>query len=490
MKSPEYVELITKIYRNLIDGKPIIQDDNYNLKKLFNREFTTGHLFNNKNDNLMNIKTPNHLGVPIGIVIEAKKQIKIKLSDELNQNDGIRFKESNKGMIINKLYNQNGLLINSSKKNSIIYLDNKVGLKTNDTVLKTIDYNLNENLKKYSEKKMPINITINAFIDQALSITVNDGINSLTETGCKIQKSITSPITKEKIITQISKLGNTPFIANKITVNMDDNIFISIKELNELRRTLIDKLISIKTTINRKIDNLNFIQEKVTHSSECKISVFVNNEEQLKCLINQVNRIYTDDFNLYNKYKSPSVFYRTNRVSTELENLKDENLLLTELGAINMYSENNNCIGDYFLNVVNSFHCNFLKEKGIKTITLSPELNLKQIKDLSEFASNLEVIVYGTLELMIMNHCIISMNDDCTSCKGNKYYLKNKKNELFPIINKNCKTHIMHHEKINLLNNISYLKQIGINNFRLELFDETSEEIIKILNNIKKVVEK
>jgi len=89
---------------------------------------------------------------------------------------------------------------------------------------------------------------------------------------------------------------------------------------------------------------------------------------------------------------------------------------------------------------------------------------------------------------MVMNHCIISMNDECPNCKQNSYYLKNKQNELFPIITKNCKTHIMHHTKLNLFDNLSELKNIGITNFRLELFDENESQILEILNNVKRII--
>ena len=168
--------------------------------------------------------------------------------------------------------------------------------------------------------------------------------------------------------------------------------------------------------------------------------------------------------------------------------MSNENLLLTELGDIHKYPKNNNCISDYFLNVVNSYSINFLEKKGIKKVTLSPELSLNQIHDISKYNNNVEVIIYGTLELMVMNHCIIAMNDRCPNCKHDKYFLKNKQNELFPIITKNCKTHIMHHKKIDLLNNIKELKEMGITNYRLELFDENEIQIQNILNKIKKII--
>src|SRR5699024_10532567 len=48
--------------------------------------------------------------------------------------------------------------------------------------------------------------------------------------------AINNPITKERIIAQISKTGNTPFEFNNIDVELDDNLYVNISDLNELRR--------------------------------------------------------------------------------------------------------------------------------------------------------------------------------------------------------------------------------------------------------------
>jgi len=486
MKSPEYVGFVTKIYREIIDNNYTNKSET-DLKKLFNREFTEGHLFENKNKDLMNIKSPNHLGIEIGQVIDIKKQIKIKLSDDLSQNDGIRFQESNKGLIVNKLYNDKGLLINNAKKGEIVYLDNKINLTSLDTVLKTIDYRLMEELKKYEEKKIPINFIVTLQEGRNIEITISDNKHEITKTGSIIQKSINSPITKENITKQLSKLGNTPFTIDKINIDMENNLFVSLKELNELRRNLVKELILERTKVDRTIPNIvNRKQIKKT-KNDITINAFVTNETQLKVLLNRVNNIYTDNYNLYLKYKNQNIYFKPDRTITDLPKFSNENLLLTELGSINKYPKNNNCISDYTLNVVNTDSIKYLETQGIKKVTLSPELTFNQIKDIANYG-NTELIIYGTLELMVMNHCIISMNDKCPNCKTNKYYLQNKQKELFPIVTKNCKTHIMHHNKINLINNLDKLKEIGITNFRLEFFDENESQILNILNKIKRII--
>ena len=212
------------------------------------------------------------------------------------------------------------------------------------------------------------------------------------------------------------------------------------------------------------------------------------NEEQLKAVLGQVNRIYTDDKTLYLKYKKENVYFKTDRTLYDLPDFENENLLVTELGNVHKYPKYNNCLGDYTLNIVNSYSMHFLETKGLDKITLSPELNYNQIKDILKINNNAELIVYGTLELMVMNHCLIKANDKCSECHK-QYYLKNKQGKLFPIVSKNCKTHIMHHEKINLLDCLKDLKTFGLNNIRLEFFNESALEITDILKAIKKDID-
>ena len=98
MKRPEYVYLVTSIYRKAIDNyikyknTKITNKDIIDIKKIFNREFTKGFLFNEENENYVNTYRPNHLGIELGKLLEVNNSIKVKLSDNLSINDGIRYR--------------------------------------------------------------------------------------------------------------------------------------------------------------------------------------------------------------------------------------------------------------------------------------------------------------------------------------------------------------------------------------------------------------
>ena len=499
MKSPAYVGYVTRIYRLLIDkyynneDMSLTEEEVKNLKKIYNRDFTKGYLFNDTN--IMNTKTSNHQGINIGKVINInKKYITIKLYEDLNQNDGIRFKESNTGMIINKLYNKKLLLINKCQKNNICIVPNKIKLTTKDNVLKTIDYKLEESLKNYPEKKINISFIIELIIGKVMSITASDGINTVTHTSVMVEKAKTREVTGEDIRKSLSKLGNTPFNLKKLEIIKDDNIFISLKEINIIRRKVIDKLIEKRTKIDKK-DNIKDIRlnNYIKSDNNIYINGLIRTEEQLKCCLdNNISNIYITDYNLFNKYKNiNNIYYRVPRVNSQYIDFNNTNLLVGELGSIQKYTSNNNVIGDYYLNIVNSYSIKLLNSLGIKRVTLSPELDDIKIKYIMKNKYNVEQIVYGRLELMVTKYCPLKENINyCSECKNSKdrFMLKDATGKKYPIIHENCITHIMHHTNIDKIENINYYKEIGINNYRIELFDENYKETERCIQRIKSML--
>lgn len=479
MKSPEYVGFITKYYRNIIDGKKITEEDEKKLSLLFNRNFTEGYLFNE--NNITNIKTSNHQGIVIGKIIEVnKKFVKIKLNEDLDQEDGIRF-ENNKGMIVNKLYNSKMLLVSSVSKNSVAIIENKCDINKLGSVRKTTSVKLLKELQNYEQKKLDVSFTVKAKTGEDLEIVINDGTFILSEKGNKIEKSQTSETTREMIVKQLSKLGNTPFRLKEIEIIKDDNIFISITELNSIRRNLVSKLIDKKTKIKPK--EINKVVDKVINYKDNKetINIFVNNEEQYRAAKEEnVDNIYTSNVFLHKKY--PETFYKLPRVILSRENITNDNLLITEIGSI-VYSSNNNVFGSYELNAINNHSLQLLHQRGIKQITISPEINDK-INLIDNINNNIEIIVYGWIEAMVMKHCIVKNITNNHSC-NKKYYLKNKNNELYPIVQNNCLTTILNYKPINNIDKINYYKNLNIKHFRIDLYDENYNETIKIIKSIK-----
>lgn len=499
MKSPEYVGYVTKIFRRLIDCyynnevMNVYDEEIVNLKKLYNREFTLGHLFGSRNTKLMNIKSPNHIGTPLGKAYIEKNKIKIVLSDNIRQGDGIRFVPA-KGMIVNYLYDSNLLLINSAKKGDTVYVDNKIGLENDADVLKTLDVDLMEKINDIPKRKVPINVMVEAKIGKPLIATITDNVNNITQSLGMVEKSKKCPVRIEEIVDRFSKVNDTIFRIVDINVNADKDIFIPVKVMNDLRRDVLLKL--EKKILDRPSDLRygNYTLDVNKMSLTNSINFYVNTEEQLKYLLNKKINIYTDNLFFYKKYKSENVYFATDRVMYKLPNMSNDNILASNLSSLVKYASCNNVITSLYLNVTNSYMIDEFIKLGSNKITLSIENTYDDVKAMiysfksrNNFIPNLEIFVYGRVELMVMKHCFLNMfinkDKECSICKNNKqYYLKDRNAKLFPIITKNCNNYILDCNNINLLDKVKDYNKIGVTNYSVKLFNESIEEIDKILS--------
>ncbi len=133
MKRPEYVAQIVSLYRKAIDAYKrnvsfeIDKEIEDAMKKVFHRGFTQGHIFQKMGSRLMNPIRPNHIGIPIGHVLQVHdSRVRIQLKEDLSQGDGIRIldKKEDKGFVVNKLY-KGGKLVNSACKGEIIEVEHR-----------------------------------------------------------------------------------------------------------------------------------------------------------------------------------------------------------------------------------------------------------------------------------------------------------------------------------------------------------------------------
>ena len=409
MKSPSYVGFITRYYRKILDGKELTNKTIEDLKSMFYRGFTKGHLFNN--NDLINKLSPNHLGSHLGKVIDVNdERIRIKLDRELLQGDGIRFKESNKGMIVNYLYDLKDNLISKGNPNQIVEIDNKVNLTTLDEVRTTTSKRL-EITDFTIKRKVPINIEIKAKIGEVFTLTFNDTKHTVTYTGKEVEKSINNPISKERIISQVKKLGNTPFTINHINVDIDDNIFIRIGDLNIARRTLSERLIG-----ERLNDYKEALIKEVTFDK-------INTKEII-------------DLDAYQEVER-NPFYLN-------DVLKDKSIVS------NLFRPTTDVIASYHLNVFNSYTAYYLYKLEYKAITLSIELNSLELKDLIESIrrrfGNIPIIIKtkGYVEVMLIKGNILNIKEN------NDYTLINNREDKFKVYYDGRCTHINSSFEINI----------------------------------------
>ena len=475
MKRPEYVYLIVSIYRKAIDSYinnhkiNISLNDIKEMKKMFNRMFTKGFLFNDDNDNIVNPYRPNHLGIEIGKVIDYKnKFVTIKLSDELSLNDGIRIIERDLGCTLTSMFN-NHKKITTAKSGDIISFKLEGNIKVGDTLVKTTDYNQLKTINSIineKKRKVLINGKITVKVGLPLKLTINDNKNTIVLEKDIVTKAINNPLTELDIRKQIDRLGNTVYKFSSLEIETDNKSFVNNKELNNIRREIIELLNTkrLYTTNYIKCDYHRDI--KVLPDNKIMCTLIDSKDLYNKVKNDSYKYIYIENKDLYNELKSDDrVVLKLPRIIEDSCSY-DKPVMISELGSL---INKNVVVTDFSLNVVNSYSVALLHSLGVNRVTLSYELSKEQIKTLiNNFYKryntypNLELIAYSKIEAMVSKFNI------------NNYYktkedlfLVDKFNNHYIIKNRNGYMYIIDY-KDHFLNNYKEYYDLGINSIRFE----------------------
>ena len=138
--------------------------------------------------------------------------------------------------------------------------------------------------------------------------------------------------------------------------------------------------------------------------------------------------------------------------------------------------------GDFGMNVFNSRSMAMQKKLGLASTTVSFEMTLPQIRDLSKPLPT-EMIVYGRLPLMLTENCLMKNRSGICSCQTDTTRLIDRIGEEFPVIKdgNTCRSVILNGKKLYLLDKKDELRKLGLWALRLSFTTENPAEIDGIL---------
>ena len=553
MKKPEYVATVTSIYRKYIDeimntnkNVTLSPSDLTDLMQVFNRgSFSHGHQDTLPNKNLVFKEKPNNMGIYLGKILNynnSKGYIKLKLENSLSLGDSVSINDST--YHVSELM-KNGLNIKQANTSDIVTIGRMKGsnIRINSNIYKIQSKELSDRaLKSYSNVeniKIPLKATIIVHKNKPITLNVetlekNSGffsnINVTLFSDITPQEATNSPITKDKIITQLSKTGNTEFEFKKINIDLENNLFVPNISLNELRRHALSKiedvvLNKLSRNYNKEFKNkfentdnsLNNTKNNIKMTNK-KINILLNllHTEYDYTLINGVDNVYipfkyfidkkyketilkiTNKFNTYIYLPTISKDYYLNFIKNNLlkitETYKISGFVVSNLGELeilkNIFKDKEiNITANYTFNIFNNYSEEELSSLGFNTFTISPELDRFSITSiLKNKKTSSELIIYGKTPVMNSNYCLLGNSNKCykeclRKCeKSNKYYLKDRMGFKFRIIPDNSQTiTTIYNSKILSISPLDF----NSDNYRIDLLDENIFEINNIISTIK-----
>ena len=139
--------------------------------------------------------------------------------------------------------------------------------------------------------------------------------------------------------------------------------------------------------------------------------------------------------------------------------------------------------GDFGLNIYNSRAMHYLREQNVESQLVSFEMTIPQIRDLSK-AVPVEMLVYGRLPLMLMENCVIKNRTGVCSCDSSTTKLIDRMGEEFPVLKDGatCRNVLYNGKKLYLLDRLDKLRGMGIWAHRLNFTTENPAEVDAVLS--------
>ncbi len=364
--------------------------------------------------------------------------------------------------------------------------------------------------EKYSNKSLmkPLEIDVKCKVGEPFVISGEIDGEQISVAGNVVEKAEKSPLEIETLNKHVNKTGNTNFVFTDIEYDMDDNTFLPVSVINDVRREFLDLALQKSLEkFKRVCEELEIESEEKTKSENDKIdiNVSVSSFEQLKETLSRdfVDRVYID-LNLFPledlengmslvKEKNLKVYLALPFVARKddlkiikdnyLKQIKDSDGVL--IRNIEQYFFLKDLVDidfvfDYNVYVWNEETKKYFKDFDI-TSTVPVELNEAELIDRG--MENEEFIAYGFIPMMISANCAFKTLNRCEK-NNDRYALSDKINNEFAV-RCNC-THcynVMYNcNATSLFKYKDDIEKLNPKSIRISLTNESAKLSSQVLN--------
>ncbi len=387
------------------------------------------------------------------------------------------------------------------------------------------------------EDKITANGSLTLHLGQPAVYELTSSVYTVQATGNEVMAAQKKPLNADDLKTRMAKTGDTPFVMNAIDIVMDENVFLPVGALNQLRREATEQLLNAMLSSYRRNENLQDYkpaadrEEKCDHAdqgaalvqtAEIPAASVSRQSPRYSCLIetrvllseilnrNWISRVYLD-FGAYRWNHFPQelsedikairesgkeAYFALPRIfrmkasdlfthyKVEFQALSLDGVLVRnyeELSSVEFYFGETNIVIDHNLYTYNDCASGFFDTMKISENTVPLELNRKEILHRDNTKS--AMVVYGYYPLMTTAPCVHANTRGCDKKPG-LCFLKDRYKVEFPVRNycDACYNVVYNSLPVMLFAHMRELKESGMLEFRADFTMETRNEAQKVLD--------
>ena len=342
----------------------------------------------------------------------------------------------------------------------------------------------------FSPMRVPVRAEASLRLGEPSSLTLISGDKRVTVKGAVPAVAIKAPLSSEGVKERLAKMGATLLSLDTadISLLLDDGINLSPADINALRREAAAAFQSAK----REPCVRGFVPEKVARGGDTpmKTALFLKKDlflsMQEESLYFDVTFLPLEEFSGESEgVYIPPVIFDTEVAAVEkmLASAKDAGATYALVGNIGHIAlalrAGLTPIGDFRLNVTNSYTREQYNSLGVKHTVLSPEITLPMARDIGGGE-----IVYGRIPLMLTERCFIKENFGCERC--GKASLEDRFGARFPLVREfGHRNLILNSLPTYMGDRKSELSAFGISHFHFIFSTESKKEAEGVISAFK-----
>ena len=241
LKSPEYVAVVTEVYRRALDALAAGRFDPEDpapmekLRQIFNRGgFTRGHAGGAEDGTLCAPERVSHEGLPLGTVTSVRGNLaRVRLARPLHDGDSLQLRQRQDADL-----RYSGPETPAGQE-AVLRLRPGLTAAPGAEVARLSDARQLEAARSHAPK--PISVQMRGFfaLNRPMALTLSDGESAVTVEGQPVQAAASRAAAEDEVRRSLSRLGDTPFALKApgdLTIELADGLFLPVGALNALRR--------------------------------------------------------------------------------------------------------------------------------------------------------------------------------------------------------------------------------------------------------------
>lgn len=350
---------------------------------------------------------------------------------------------------------------------------------------------------------VPVELRFSAHAEQPMVLLAEDRDGHRYETvGIPAEPALRRATTEEEVRSALSKTGGTVFFPETVDVDLEEGLRASAAAINAMRRQCLEGLaLQRKKPPQRRTGQWQPGVQRLQRQQPPGYIFSFRSVEQLTSPIlragaemlwlplrelaenAQLVRALTEQGLRFAAVPDRIIF--DGQWAETLAQLRQvraagvSDLVCSNLGQIPIVHRLNMALhGDFGLNIMNSQSVRELSRLGLSSCTLSFEMNLAQIRDMS-LGMDCQLLAYGRLPLMITENAILPPD---RQGKPGKAALMDKTGRSFPILPENHgRATLYNAETLWLADKKEELSGLGLRWLRLSFTTETPREIETVI---------